>query len=86
MGIQKKSFNREDFRVLINKTYHEYYGKFRDQFNPDEYMQCVDDEELVQRFSHFLENSPENYLTSNNMPVMDLGNIPTTHSFMRNEA
>ena len=44
LGIQKKGFNREDFRVMIAKTYHEYYGKFRDQFNPDEYLQCVDDE------------------------------------------
>jgi hypothetical protein len=40
----KRAFNREDFRILINKTYNEYYGKFRDQFNPEEYIQCVDDE------------------------------------------
>lgn len=43
----KKVFNREDFRVLVNKTYNEYYSKFRDQFNPEEYMQCVDAEQLV---------------------------------------
>jgi len=40
----KRGFNREDFRILITKTYNEYYGKFRDQFNPEEYIQCVDDE------------------------------------------
>ena len=40
---------------MINKTYQEYYGKFRDQFNPEEYMQVVDEEQLVTRFSHFLE-------------------------------
>lgn len=40
---------------MVNKTYLEYYGKFKDQFNPDEYMQCVDNEELVKRFSAHLE-------------------------------
>jgi hypothetical protein len=34
----KKQFSRDDFRQLINKTYTAYYGKFRDQFNPEEYM------------------------------------------------
>lgn len=47
---ERKPFNREDFRYMINKTYSEFYGKFKDQFNPDEYMQCVDDEGLVDNF------------------------------------
>ena len=37
-GVERKAFTREDFKFMINKTYHEYYGKFKDQFNPDEYM------------------------------------------------
>ena len=47
MGGIKRPFNREDFRNLINKTYNEYYGKFRDQFCPEEYMQCVDNEQML---------------------------------------
>jgi hypothetical protein len=82
----KKPFTRDDFRQLVNKTYQAYYGKFKDQFNPDEFMQCVDDEQLVMRFSHFLEYSEENILTRASMPMIDLGEIPTTHSFMRTES
>ena len=26
----RKPFSREDFRYMINKTYLEYYGKFKD--------------------------------------------------------
>ena len=36
--VTRKPFTREDFRYMVNKTYAEYYGKFKDQFNPDEYM------------------------------------------------
>ena len=71
---------------MINKTFTEYYGKFRDQFNPDEYMQCVDSEDLVKRFNAFLEYSQDNILTRDIIPWFDLGDIPTTHSFMRPEA
>ena len=83
---QRRPFTRDDFRLMINSTYTEYYGKFRDQYNPDEYMQCVDDEELVKRFGAFLEQSEDNMLTRENMPWLDLGDIPTTHSFMRSES
>ena len=71
---------------MINSTYNEYYGKFRDQFNPDEYMQCVDDDELVKRFGAWLEISDDNILTKETMPQIDLGAIPSTHSFMRSES
>jgi hypothetical protein len=46
----------------------------------------VDKEEIIKRFQCFLENTEENVLTLSNMPVLDLGEIPTTHSFMRTEA
>lgn len=82
----KKPWARDDFRRLINQTYSAYYGKFKDQFNPDEYMQVVDDEQLVVRFAHFLEYQEENILTLGSMPQLDLGDIPTTHTFMRVES
>jgi hypothetical protein len=82
----RKAFSREDFMNMINSTYNEYYGKFRDQFNPDEYMQCVDDDELVKRFGAWLEISDDNILTRETMPQIDLGNIPSTVSFMRSES
>jgi len=71
---------------MINKTYLEFYGKFKDQFNPEEYLQCVDQEEMVKRFGAFLEYSEENILTMATMPSLDLGEIPSTHSFMRSES
>lgn len=87
MGLkQRKAFTRDDFMMMITDTYNEFYGKFRDQFNPDEYMQCVDDEELVKRLSAFLEYSDDNILTTQSMPWLDLGSIPSTHSFMRTES
>ncbi len=87
MGMkQRRAFTRDDFLTMITDTFNEYYGKFRDQFNPDEYLQCVDDEELVKRFGAFLEDSEDNILTRDSMPWLDLGNIPTTHSFMRTES
>lgn len=67
-------------------TYSEFYGKFKDQFNPDEYLSVVDNEGLVERFAPFLEESEDIILTTANMPFLDLGNIPTTHSFMRTES
>jgi hypothetical protein len=87
MGLKsRKPFTREDFMTIINNTYNEYYGKFRDQYNPDEYLQVVDDEELVKRYGAFLEKSEDNILTKDTMPWLDLGNIPSTHSFMRSES
>jgi hypothetical protein len=83
---QRKPFTRDDFLGMITDTYNEYYGKFRDQFNPDEYLQCVDDEELVKRFGAFLETSESNILNTKTMPYLDMGSIPTTHSFMRPES
>jgi hypothetical protein len=82
----RKAYSREDFMNTINATYNEYYGKFRDQFNPDEYMQCVDNDELVKRFGVWLEISEDNVLTRETMPEIDLGNVPSTHSFMRSES
>mmetsp|Transcript_815 Transcript_815/g.1453 ORF Transcript_815/g.1453 Transcript_815/m.1453 type:complete len:503 (-) Transcript_815:742-2250(-) len=84
--MQKRNFTRDDFRQMINRTYNDFYGKFRDQFNPEEYMQCVDNEDLLGRFSSLLGISEENPLNIVNMPSLDLGNIPTTHSFMRTES
>ena len=49
-------------------------------------MMCVEDEELTKRFGAFLEQSEDNMLTRDNMPTFDLGDIPTTHSFMRSES
>ena len=82
----RKAFTREDFLTIVTKTYNEYYGKFRDQFNPDEYMQCVDDDDLLKRFGAFLEQTEDNVLTKDSMPWLDLGMIPSTHSFMRSES
>ena len=79
-------FNKEEFRKMIRRTYKQFYGKFKDQFNPDEYMQCVERENMVGMFGSMLEYSPENVMTPYNMPCIDLGEIPDTHSFMRAEA
>jgi hypothetical protein len=46
----------------------------------------VDDEELVKRYGAFLEKSEDNILTRDTMPWLDMGNIPSTHSFMRSES
>lgn len=83
---QRRDFTREDFQVMISNTYNEFYGKFRDQFNPNEYLQCVDQEDLVKLYGHDLEQSNHNILTPHSMPWLDLGTIPFTHSFMRTEA
>ena len=73
---------------MIRRTYKQFYGKFRDQFNPDEYMQCVERENMVGMFGSMLEYSvdSENLMTPYNMPCIDLGDVPETHSFMRAEA
>lgn len=52
----------------------------------DEYMQCVDEEGLVENFQAYLEVSKENLMNRYNLPWFDLGDIPSTHSFMRQEA
>lgn len=41
---------------------------------------------MVGRFSAWLEESEGNILTPSTMPWLDLGNIPSTHSFMRTES
>lgn len=70
---------------MIGMTYLEFYGKFKDQFNPDEFIELIKAEDLIERFGSFLESGAYNILTPVNMPWFDLGDIPTTHSFMRNE-
>jgi len=49
-------------------------------------MSCVYEDTLVKKFGAFLETSEENMLTRENMPWLDLGDIPATHSFMCNES
>jgi len=49
-------------------------------------MNCVYDDTLVKKFGAFLETSEENMLTRENMPWLDMGDIPATHSFMRSES
>jgi hypothetical protein len=51
----------------------------------DEFLELIESEDLIQRFDAFLEQCPDNILTPTNMPWFDLGDIPSTHSFMRNE-
>lgn len=61
-------FTRDDFYYMITRTYSEFYGKFKDQMNPDEFMEVVDNEELVKRFNTFLNFTDENILTIQNVP------------------
>jgi hypothetical protein len=58
-----KPFNQEEFHKMIIRTYHEFYGKFKDQFDPDEMMEVVIKEELTKRFDSFFENTDDNVLT-----------------------
>lgn len=82
----EKGFSRRDFQEMILLTYQEYYGKFKDQFNPHEFIDCVENEKLVTRFGENLDNVDGNVLTRNTHPWLDLGEIPDTHSFMRSES
>ena len=49
-SVERKDFTKDDFKTMIYNTYNEFYGKFRDQFNPYEYLTVVDDQNLVKRF------------------------------------
>ena len=44
------------------------------------------DDELERRFGGLLNTDGSNILTKETMPYLDLGNIPSTHSFMRSES
>ena len=48
---------------MVIYTNTEYYGKFSYFINPDEDMQCFDDNVLVKRFCAFLEQSEDNMFT-----------------------
>jgi len=85
VGKKRVPFSKEEMMILIKKTYHDFYGKFIDQFNPEEYQKCVDQMDMIQNFSPFLEYCEDNLLTTLSMPWIDLGDIPSTHSFMRTE-
>lgn len=76
----------EDFQQMISDTYNEFYGKFRDQFNPNEYLEIVRSDNLLQRFGEYLDQNEENILTMKSMPTLDLGDIPPQHSFLRGES
>jgi hypothetical protein len=43
-------------------------------------MDLVEKEDLVNRFGSFLEQSPENVITMDNAPVLDLGEIPSSYN------
>jgi hypothetical protein len=85
-GSSVNGFGRKDFQELVFMTYTEYYGSFKDQFNPHEYLDCIDGEKLVERYGDYLCISGDNMLTRASMPWLDLGETPVTHSFMRGES
>ena len=71
-------FNRECFRRMITKTFKDYYPEdFNyDRVDIEEYIQLVQDEQLEARFGVYLENSPDNVLTLQNVPWLDIGELP----------
>ena len=44
-------------RFLVNKTYNEFYGKFSTEYNPEEFMECVDALDIVERFEAELKDT-----------------------------
>ena len=80
-------FNRDQFKLLIQRTYEDYYPGMYDleSFEIDEYMKLVQDEQLEARFGVYLENSPDNILTLKSMPWLDIGDLPSSYQKFKPE-
>jgi len=48
------ALSKQGWTAMVKKTYKQYYGKFKDQFNPAEYMGCVEQEGMDKEFSAWL--------------------------------
>lgn len=67
---------------MILKTYEDFYPSMYnlDSFNIDEYMNLVSLEQLEAKFGVYLENAPENIISSFSMPWLDIGDLPSSYN------
>lgn len=65
---------------MILLTYQEYYGEHKELFKPNEFLECVKNENLINRFRDNLDNTDNNMLTIDSYPWLDLGKIPDKHN------
>ena len=56
-----------------------------DSFHIDEYMMIVMIEQLEPKFGVYFENCEENIVTPQNMPWLDIGDLPSSYSKFKRE-
>lgn len=73
---------------MIKKTFDDYsisiYNK--ENFDLDEYMELVGEEQLEAKFGVYLEKNTENELNIQNMPWLDIGDLPVSYEPHKDEA
>lgn len=86
--LSRQAFNRDSFRRLIKKTFDDYniaiYNK--ENFDLDEYMELVGEEKLEAKFAVYLEKNTENEINIQNMPWLDIGDLPVSYEAHKEEA
>ena len=71
-------FGKEQFKRLIINTYEEWYGHERLQSTLADYMKAVIESDLENSIGRFLESNDSNPIDLDNMPLIDLGDKPSS--------
>ena len=73
---------------MIQKTFEDYHPQ---EFNLknhklDEYLDVIANEQLETQLGIYLQDNPENIVTMGNMPWLDLGELPISYNYSKQEA
>ena len=73
---------------MIERTFREYYPQDfnSSNFNIDEYIDVISKEQLEVKYSVYLDDKGQNILTKQNMPWLDIGDLPDSYSNSKQEA
>lgn len=58
----------------------------KEEFDLDEYMELVGEEQLEAKFGVYLEKNEDNELNIQNMPWLDIGDLPISYAPDKEEA
>ena len=85
-NLMRVPFELEDFKTLIFNTFEKWYGFERTRDTFQEYTEVIEKNDLMHEFGRFLEINSTNLLTNESMPIIDMGEKPSSYDPKATEA
>ena len=82
----RKPFGIDQFKELIINTYDEWYGYENLRKHLDDYISTVVESDMQNSIGRFLETNSMNVLTKDTMPLVDLGDKPSSYDPQSSES